>query len=196
MDIVRVTQDLDVEEVERAYRKGIFPMATDRVITWHRPPVRAILPPRRFHVSRSLARTMRRGGFEVTVDRDFIGVMQGCAARDETWIDHRIYRVYGELHRAGKAHSVEVWVQGRLAGGVYGVSLGSAFFAESMFHFVTDMSKVALAKLCERLVERGYELLDVQYLTDHLESLGAEEIFDADYRLRLEKALQTERTFV
>ena len=196
MDIVRVTKDLNAEQVERAYREGIFPMATDRVITWHRPPVRAILPPRQFHVSRSLARTMRRGGFDVTVDRDFIGVMQGCAARDETWIDDRIYRVYGELHHAGKAHSVEVWVGGELAGGVYGVSLGAAFFAESMFHFVTDMSKVALAKLCERLVERGYELLDVQYMTDHLWSLGAEEIRDSDYRRRLAHALQTEHTFL
>lgn len=195
MDIVRVTRDLTALQVEQSYRRGEFPMATDRVITWHHPPVRAIIDPTRFHISRSLARTLRRGAFDVTVNRDFIGVMRGCADRDETWIDERIYRVFGELHRDRKAHSLEVRVDGELAGGVYGVALGGAFFAESMFHRVTDMSKVALAKLCERLIERRFALLDVQYLTDHLESLGAEEIPASEYQRRLEHALTLERQF-
>jgi len=195
IDIVRVTRDLDAETVEQAYREGCFPMATGRVITWHQPPVRAVIPLEGFRVSTSLGRTLRQGRFHVTFDEDFIGVMEGCADRDETWIDARILRVYWDLHCAGKAHSVEVWVDGVLAGGVYGVALGGAFFAESKFHRVRDMSKVALAHLVGRLRERGYVLLDVQYLTEHLERLGAVEISRAEYEARLEVALEVEARF-
>jgi leucyl/phenylalanyl-tRNA--protein transferase len=138
---------------------------------------------------------MRKGGFEVTFDRDFTGVMRGCAARDSTWIGELFHRVYGELHAAGKAHSAEVWVEGALAGGIYGVHLGGAFFAESMFHRATDMSKVALVSLAARLFERGFTLLEVQYLTPHLSRFGAVEISHQEYMRRLQAALALERTF-
>lgn len=189
IDIVRVTRDLDAASVEQAYREGRFPMATGRVITWHCPPVRAVIPLDGFRASASLRRTLRQARFRVSVNEDFAGVLRGCAAREETWIDTRIFRVYGELHRAGKAHSLEVWVNGALAAGIYGVALGGAFFAESKFHRVRDMSKVALAHLVARLRERGFALLDVQYLTEHLERLGAVEIPRAEYEARLEEAL-------
>ena len=192
MEIQRVTRSLDPELVEEAYRQGVFPMADTKlgIVTWHRPRRRAILPLEAFHVSRSLARRIRRGGFEVTFDKDFAAVMASCAARKPTWISDEFLAVYGKLHRAGKAHSVEVWVDGLLAGGLYGVSLGGAFFAESKFHRVTDMSKVALAYLVWRLRERGFTLLEVQYLTDHLEQFGVVEIPHREYMARLRQALE------
>lgn len=195
IDIVRVTRGLDAASAEEAYRAGCFPMATGRVITWHCPPVRAVIPLDGFRISASLRRTLRQGRFRISFNEDFRGVMLGCAAREETWIDSRILAVYGELHRAGKAHSVEVWVEGALAGGVYGVALGGAFFAESKFHRVRDMSKVALAHLVTRLRERGFALLDVQYLTDHLARLGAVEIPRAEYERRLREALALPASF-
>jgi leucyl/phenylalanyl-tRNA---protein transferase len=186
------TLTLTPEGVELAYRHGIFPMADERTaeILWFRPDPRAVIPLDGFHVSRSLARTLRRAVFDVRVDTDFEGVMRGCADRPEgTWISERFVEVYGALHRAGKAHSVEAWREGRLAGGVYGLALGGAFMAESMFHRETDASKVALAALTSRLRERGFILLDVQYVTPHLESLGAIEITRREYERRLERAL-------
>ena len=197
MEIQRVTRHLDAEMVEQAYRQGIFPMAdTVRgVITWHRPRRRAVLPLDAFHVSRSLARTIRRGGFTVTCNRDFSGVMAACAERKPTWISEEFMEVYGQLHRAGKAHSLEVWMEGALAGGVYGVCLGGAFFAESKFHRVTGMSKVALAHLVGRLRERGFLLLEVQYLTEHLAQFGVIEISNREYVARLQEALELERSF-
>src|SRR5579863_2059623 len=124
MEIQRVTRHLDAVMVEEAYRQGIFPMADTGlgIVTWHRPRRRALMPLDGFHISRSLARTMRRGGFSVTFDRDFAGVMAACAGREPTWISPEFQTVYGELHAQGKAHSVEVWVDGGLVGGVYGVS--------------------------------------------------------------------------
>jgi leucyl/phenylalanyl-tRNA--protein transferase len=198
LDIYRTTRSLKRRDVERAYREAGFPMAVPewKLITWHRPDPRAILPLDGFHVSRSLARTLRRGGFEVTHDRDFEAVMRACASgRDSTWITEEFIRVYGDLHREGKAHSVEVWADSRLAGGVYGLHLGGAFFAESMFHRATDMSKVALHALVARLGERGFALLEVQYLTPHLASLGAVEIPLEEYRRRLARALAMECAF-
>jgi leucyl/phenylalanyl-tRNA---protein transferase len=191
VDLVRVTTALTPESVEAGYREGIFPMADPDfpLITWHRPPVRAIIPLDGFHVSRSLARRMRTARFEITFDRDFEGVMRACAAREPTWITEDLIEVYVALHRAGKAHSVEVRVDREVAGGVYGVQLGAAFFAESMFHSVTDMSKVALASLVARLRERNFQLLEVQYLTPHLASLGAIEIPHDEYLVRLRQAL-------
>jgi len=165
------------------------------IVSWHRPRRRALLPLEVFHVSRSLARRLRHGGFSVTFDRDFAGVMAACAARKPTWISEEFQTVYGELHAQGKAHSVEVWVEGELAGGVYGVSLGGAFFAESKFHRVTDMSKVALAHLVGSLRERGFALLEVQYLTEHLGQFGAVEVAHKEYLRRLEIALKLECTF-
>ena len=189
---------LTAEGVELAYRHGIFPMADEGSgeILWFRPDPRAVIPLDGFHVSRSLARTLGRGTFEVRFDTDFEGVMRGCADRPEgTWISEGFVEVYGALHRAGKAHSVEAWRGGRLCGGVYGVALGGAFMAESMFHRETDASKVALAALVSRLRERGFILLDVQYLTPHLESLGAVEIPRREYERRLEAALRLDCRF-
>lgn len=198
MDIYRTTRSLKRREVEQAYREGGFPMAVPewKLITWHRPDPRAILPLNRFHVSHSLARRMRTGGYEITVNRDFEGVMRACAeGRGDTWITEEFIRVYGQLHRDGQAHSVEIRVDGKLVGGVYGVHLGGAFFAESMFHRVTDMSKIALHALVTRLHDRGFALLEVQYLTTHLESLGAVEISLTEYRERLKEALTIECKF-
>lgn len=191
MEIYRTTRTLKLRDVEQAYREGGFPMGYrgGKLFTWHRPDPRAIVPLDGFHVSRSLARTLRRGDFEISFDRDFAGVMRACADREDTWITADFLRVYSELHEQGKAHSVEVLVSGDLAGGVYGVHLGGGFFAESMFHRVTDMSKVALWALVERLRERGFALLEVQYLTPHLASLGAVEIPLSEYLPRLKGAL-------
>ena len=190
---------LTPEGIELAYRHGIFPMADERSgeVLWFRPDPRAVIPLDGFHVSRSLARTLRRSRFEVRVDTAFATVMRGCADRPEgSWISERFVEVYGALHRAGKAHSVEAWRDRRLVGGVYGLALGGAFMAESMFHRETDASKVALAALVGRLSERGFTVLDVQYLTPHLESLGAVEITRREYERRLERALALDRTFV
>jgi len=183
---------LTPEGVELAYRHGIFPMADERSgeVLWFRPDPRAIIPLDGFHVSRSLARTIKRATFEIRIDTDFEGVMRGCADRPEgTWISERFLEVYTALHRAGKTHSVEAWREGRLVGGTYGVALGGAFMAESMFHVETDASKVALAALVSRLREQGFILLDVQYVTPHLESLGAVEIARREYERRLKQAL-------
>ena len=188
---------LTPELIEFAYRKGAFPMADPEsgAIDWYRPRRRAIIPLDAFHVPRSLARRMRKGDFEVTFDADFAGVMRACAARAETWISEEFHRAYGELHRRGKAHSVEVWMGGALVGGTYGVHLGGAFFAESKFHRVTDMSKVALARLAERLRDGGFTLLEVQYLTPHLAQFGAIEIPGREYEARLALALARDARF-
>jgi len=165
------------------------------VITWHRPKRRAILPLDTFHVSRSLRALLRKRPFEITFDRAFAAVMEACAERPGTWISGEFKTVYGELHAQGKAHSVEVWVDGELAGGLYGVSLGGAFFAESMFHRRTNMSKVALAELVSRLRTRGFALLEVQYLTPHLAQFGVIEVPDRKYQAHLKAALQLSCSF-
>ena len=191
MDVVGITRRLTSIDVEAAYRAGIFPMADpDRgVITWHRPKRRAILPLDAFHASRSLSALLKRRPFEITWDRCFAAVMDACADRPGTWISADFKTIYGELHAQGKAHSVEVWVAGELAGGLYGVHLGGAFFAESMFHRRTNMSKVALAELVSRLRAQGFALLEVQYLTEHLAQFGVIEISDKKYQARLKEAL-------
>jgi leucyl/phenylalanyl-tRNA--protein transferase len=184
--------------LELAYGNGLFPMADERTdrIMWFRPDPRAVIPLDGFHVSHSLAKTIRQERFEVRLDTAFEGVMRGCADRPEgTWISEDFVRVYGELHRRGKAHSVETWRAGRLVGGTYGVALGGAFMAESMFHYETDASKVAVAALVRRLNERGFALLDVQYVTPHLASLGAVEIPHRIYRDLLSRALQLPCSF-
>jgi leucyl/phenylalanyl-tRNA--protein transferase len=197
-DIVRVTPSLNVADVEAGYRAGIFPMAQDRpkLVTWHRPKVRAVLPLDGFHVSRSLARVLKQHRYEATFDAAFTRVMDACANRGEsTWISAEFKSIYSGLHSQGKAHSVEVWNDGELAGGLYGVHLGGAFFAESKFHRRTDMSKVALAELVFRLRERGFALLEVQYLTPHLAQFGVVEIPDREYQRRLQAALALECFF-
>lgn len=181
------------------YRRGLFPMGSPdhSLITWRRPSRRAIIPLDRFHVSRSLLRTLRLGRFRVTFDQDFASVIQACADRpgEGTWITAPILSVYRRLHDSGDAHSVEVWTPSGLAGGVYGVAIGCAFFAESKFHRERDMSKVALAQLVFRLRERGFSLLEVQYLTPHLARFGAIEIPDAAYMKLLREAVQGECRF-
>jgi leucyl/phenylalanyl-tRNA--protein transferase len=191
VDVVAVTREITVELVEKAYRHAVFPMAAPEhgVITWHRPDPRAVVPLDAFHLPRRLARTMRSGRFATSFDRDFAAVMRGCAENRPEWISADFHRVYGELHNQGKAHSVEVWREGRLVGGLYGVHLGGAFFAESKFHRERDASKVALATLVARLRQRAFALLEVQYLTDHLAQFGTVEISDAEYTRRLARAL-------
>jgi leucyl/phenylalanyl-tRNA--protein transferase len=184
--------------VEFAYRRGVFPMYSQwtEEIEWYRPDPRTIIPLETFHISRSLQKTLRQGVFEVRYNTDFEGVMRGCADREEgTWITEEFIEVYGELHRQGKAHSVEVILNERLVGGTYGLALGSAFMAESMFHYETDASKVALASLVARLKARDFTLLDVQYLTPHLAKFGATEIPFRDYYDRLRRALRRDARF-
>lgn len=180
----------------QAYREGIFPMADrEGEIRWYSPDPRTIIPLDRFHRPRRLSRTIRQGKFEVRIDRDFEGVMRGCAARPETWISEWIILAYTALFRSGAAHSVEAYYDGRLAGGLYGVSLGGAFMAESMFTIKRDASKVCLDVLVDRLKERGFVLLDVQFLTPHLKRFGAIEIPRSEYLRRLQKALALHRRF-
>jgi len=181
-----------------AYQAGYFPMAMDDgEIRWYSPDPRGVLPLDRYHAPRRLLRVVRSRRFEVTVDRDFRGVMEACAAdRDEgTWINGEILDSYVALHARGLAHSVEAWDGGALAGGLYGVALNGAFFGESMFHRVTDASKVALWALVGRLRERGFTLLDIQWLTPFLEACGAVEIPRDQYLERLSEALQVHARF-
>ena len=181
-----------------AYANGIFPMAehqSDEDLFWVDPRQRGVLPLNRFHISRSLAKTLRSDRFTVTFNRDFEGVVAGCADRDETWINNTLTGLYGQLHKARFAHSVEVWEGDTLVGGVFGITLGGAFFGESMFSTRTDASKVALAYLVDRLRSAGFTLFDTQFITPHLASLGGLEIPRADYREMLENALQIEADF-
>lgn len=176
-----------------AYRAGYFPMAVDGDVRWFSPARRGVIPLDRFRISRRLARLLRQQRFRCTVNEAFVDVITACASRDDadgTWIDDEIRESYCLLHRAGHAHSVEVWADDRLAGGLYGVSLRGAFFGESMFHRVRDASKVALSCLVERLRGRGYRLLDVQWVTPHLETLGAVEIPRARYLALLEASMR------
>lgn len=164
-------------------------------IVFLRPDPRAVLPLDGFHCSRSLKSSIKNGGFRVTFDACFSQVMEGCADREETWITNEFFEGYKNLHALGHAHSVEVWQKDKLAGGLYGVCLGGAFFAESKFHRVTDASKAALYFLVEHLKSRGFGLLEVQFLTPHLESLGVIEISDDDYQKVLQQALVLPVTF-
>ncbi|WP_264210026.1 leucyl/phenylalanyl-tRNA--protein transferase [Leisingera thetidis] len=181
-----------------AYSAGVFPMAEHRddpEVFWVDPKRRGILPLDGFRISRSLAKRIRNGGFEVTVNRDFAGVVEGCADRTETWISTEIRDRYLDLHLMGNAHSLEVWRDDALAGGTYGVSLGGAFFGESMFSRCRDASKVALAYLADRLLQAGYMLCDTQFLTPHLASLGGIEVTRARYRALLRQALAKDADF-
>jgi len=180
-----------------AYARGWFPMAdsSDGSISWYDPPERAIFVPGEEHISHSLARTFRRGQFEIRVDHDFPTTIRTCAERDATWISKEVMAVYTALHRAGMAHSVETYREGRLAGGLYGVSLGGAFMGESMFSRATDASKIAFLALCRRLRERGFTLLDAQFMTDHLARLGAVQVSRREYLRRLQQALARDCIF-
>ena len=180
-----------------AYRSGAFPMATPGgEIAWFSPDPRAIIPlDDRFHIPHGLQRTLRKGVFEIRINAAFEEVMRGCAERAETWINAEVFDSYVNLHRLGHAHSVEAWRDGKLAGGLYGVAVGGAFFGESMFHRETDASKVALAGLVTRMCERGFTLLDTQWSTAHLRTFGAVEIPRAKYVRLLKAAVSAECRF-
>jgi leucyl/phenylalanyl-tRNA--protein transferase len=189
--------DITPELIIRAYRAGIFPMAEDAEdndLFWVSPELRGIIPLDGFHASKSLRKTMRKSGWTIRVDSNWDGIIEGCATvgsdRQSTWINQTIRSVYGELFRRGVAHTVEVWDDNELIGGLYGLAIGAAFFGESMFHRRTDASKMAMAHLVERLKAGGFELLDTQFLTDHLASLGGIEIPRAEYEDSLSRALQ------
>lgn len=190
-----MTADLTPELLLRAYSLGVFPMAEgadDPEILWYEPRLRGVLPLDGFHTPRRLLRTVRQRRFEVSVDRDFAATIAACAqaqdGRETTWINGEIQQAYTALHRQGHAHSVECRLDGDLVGGLYGVSLGAAFFGESMFSRVTDASKVALVHLVARLRAGGYTLLDTQFLTDHLAQFGAREIPRGRYQALLRAA--------
>jgi leucyl/phenylalanyl-tRNA--protein transferase len=185
-----------------AYMRGWFPMAgEDGVTRWYSPDPRGIIPLEEFHVSSRLARVVRSGRFEIHVDRAFPEVIHACAEADRdpedpgSWISEEIEESYLGLHRLGIAHSVEAWRGGQLVGGLYGVALRGAFFGESMFHRATDASKVALVALVERLRERGYTLLDTQWVTDHLKQFGAREVPRSYYLQVLERSLKRDCEF-
>jgi leucyl/phenylalanyl-tRNA--protein transferase len=183
---------LDPRLLLQGYATGIFPMADSRDaedLFWVEPRNRAIIPLHKFHMSRSLRRTLRSGRFTVTRDQDFAGVISACADRPETWINAELERAMLALHGSGHAHSIEVWNAHRLVGGLYGVKLGRAFFGESMFSRMTDASKVALAWLVARLRVGNFTLLDCQFMTDHLASLGAVSIPRETYVALLSAAL-------
>ena len=191
--------EITPELIIRAYRAGIFPMAedaTDEDLFWVSPELRGIIPLDGFHLSSSLRKAIRKSAYAIKVDTDFEAVIKGCATvgedRHSTWINQTITSVYGELFRRGVAHTVEVWEGDQLVGGLYGLAIGGAFFGESMFHRKTNASKMAMAHLVERLNAGGFVLLDTQFVTDHLESLGGVEIPRAEYEERLADALHLE----
>lgn len=199
--MIELTPDLLV----RAYSQAIFPMSINGEIAWFSPDPRCIINLDNFHASHSLMRTYRQGNFALKVNSAFDEVIRACAhtARkgelgqeaESTWISEEIIAVYNQLNALGLAHSVEAYLDGKLAGGLYGVHLGGAFFGESMFHWQTDASKVAMVFLIERLKERGFTLLDCQYHTDHLQKFGATMIPKSEYERRLELALKQDCQF-
>ena len=191
--------DITPEMVLRAYCMGVFPMAKSRHagdIGWYDPQLRGVLPIKTLHVPRRLARRVKQQPYRITFDCDFEGVIRACAdVREDTWINDGIIALYTELHKMGFAHSVEAWDGDVLAGGVYGLALGGAFFGESMFSTRRDASKISLVHLAARLWRRGFTLLDVQFVNDHLVQFGVEEIPRAEYHRRLAAALDVQASF-
>ena len=198
MGLVGMGGDLNPRRLLQAYRRGIFPWYDeDYPVCWWSPDPRAIFELDGFHVSRRLRRTMRSDRFTITINEAFGDVIRGCADRDEgTWIIPDMIAAYEKLHTLGWAHSVEVYQDGKLAGGLYGVALGGLFAGESMFSRQTDASKVALAFTVNRLRQRGFQLFDIQMLTEHTAGLGAKEIPRTEYLARLKQALTCQASFV
>lgn len=195
--MARAGNALTPDTLLQGYASGVFPMGEGRdtdEVYWVRPRARGILPLGGFHMSRSLAKTIRKEPFRVTLNQDFSGVIEGCAARDETWINDTIFAAYEGLFARGQAHSFELWDASDLIGGVYGVTLGGAFFGESMFSRRRDASKIALAYAVTHLAATGFTLFDTQFLTDHLATLGGIEIPQAEYMTLLEAALEVDPT--
>jgi len=181
----------------QGYRLGVFPMAMeDDSIGWFSPDPRAILPLEDFHVPHALGRVLRKQLFEIKIDTRFSEVIEGCAKREDTWINREIIESYTRLHQLGYAHSVETWREGKLAGGLYGIAVGGAFFGESMFHRERDASKIALVALVQHLRERKFALLDTQWLTPHLQQFGGIEISRNHYLRLLRGAVELPRKFV
>jgi len=194
-----VIKYLSPEVLLFAYQQGLFPMAESRnakQVQWVEPKKRGIFQLGNFHISRSLKRTILKKDYSITINSCFSKVVEKCADRNETWINADIYNCYCKLHGDGFAHSVEVWRDNRLIGGVYGVAIGGAFFGESMFSEVSNGSKIALTYLHDRLLKTGFTLFDTQFLTKHLASLGAIEITQADYLIKLDKALKKNVKFL
>lgn len=182
----------------RAYSVGVFPMADSaesKEVYWVDPKRRGVLPLNGFHASRSLRKKARQGQFEIRINHAFRATVEACADREETWINEEILDLYETLHRLGYAHSVECWIDGEMRGGLYGVSIGAAFFGESMFSTARDASKLALMWLVARLNCGGFRLLDTQFVTEHLVSMGALEINRATYHARLKDAISTQADF-
>ncbi|WP_170473432.1 leucyl/phenylalanyl-tRNA--protein transferase [Ruegeria arenilitoris] len=189
---------LSPELLLHGYSIGIFPMAEHRddpELFWVDPKFRGVFPLDGFHISRSLARRIRKCGYTITINQNFDGVVDGCADRSDTWINPELRRLYRSLHHSGHAHSLEVWEDEELVGGVFGVALGAAFFGESMFSLRKDASKIALAYMVDRLRRTGFTLFDAQFLTAHLASLGAIEISRAVYQSELKQALDLSADF-
>jgi leucyl/phenylalanyl-tRNA--protein transferase len=187
---------IDPDLLLQGYRLGVFPMAmNDDSMEWFSPDPRAVLPLENFHVPHALRRLVRRKLFQITNDKAFSAVIQGCAERENTWINREIIESYTRLHELGHAHSVEAWKEKKLAGGLYGVAVGGAFFGESMFHRVTDASKIALVALVEHLRARKFVLLDTQWLTPHLQQFGGIQISRSDYLRLLRRAVDLPRKF-
>jgi leucyl/phenylalanyl-tRNA--protein transferase len=187
---------IEPELLLQGYRLGVFPMAmADDTIEWFSPDPRAILPLDKFHTPHALRRVVEKETFEIRVDQRFSEVIRACAKREDTWINREIIQSYERLHELGYAHSVEAWSRGKLAGGLYGVAIGGAFFGESMFHRVTDGSKVALVALVERLRARKFVLLDTQWRTAHLAQFGVVEIPRTHYLRLLTRAVELSRKF-
>jgi leucyl/phenylalanyl-tRNA---protein transferase len=188
---------IEPELLLQGYRLGVFPMAMeDDSIEWFSPDPRAILPLENFHVPHALRRLLRKKVFDITIDNAFSEVIEACAKRADTWINREIIDSYIRLNELGHAHSVEAWERGTLAGGLYGVAVGSAFFGESMFHRVTDASKIALVALVEHLRARKFMLLDTQWLTSHLQQFGGIEISRNHYLSILRRAVELPRKFL
>jgi leucyl/phenylalanyl-tRNA--protein transferase len=188
---------IDPELLLHGYRFGIFPMAMDDgAIEWFSPDPRTILPLADFHIPHGLRRARRKQNFEVRINSRFADVIGHCADREDTWINEEIIESYTRLHELGYAHSIETWLDGELAGGLYGVAIGGAFFGESMFHLVTNASKVALWELVDRLRKRRFVLLDTQWLTPHLRQFGATSVPRSVYLQLLSRAVQLPRKFV
>jgi leucyl/phenylalanyl-tRNA--protein transferase len=182
--------NLTPEIIIKGYTLGIFPMAMeDEKIYWFEPKMRGIINLNNLIVSKSLAKLIRNEKFKVTINKDFKSIIKECSKRDDTWISNEIIDVYSKLHELNFAHSVECWLGDELCGGLYGVAIGGAFFGESMFHTITNASKVALVFLVDNLIKNGFTLLDTQYLTPHLESMGGIEITKREYLKRLNSAL-------
>ena len=190
-------QMIEPDLLLQGYRLGVFPMAMeDDSIGWFSPDPRAILPLEDFHVPHALRRVVRRKFFEIKIDNAFSEVVEACAKRENTWINREIIESYTRLHGLGYAHSIEAWREGKLAGGLYGVAVGGAFFGESMFHRVTDASKIALVALVQHLRSRKFVLLDTQWLTPHLQQFGGSEISRSHYLRLLRSAVELPRNFL